>query len=178
MKRILFQLLLLLMAALDCCVSNCTHYYDPPTTEDVDAFLKSNRQDMETVVDYLQSLDADFAAMDKNETTVFYDFEDHAIAQEDVINSLRCLWRAGCEHNSLNVHENTVYFETWYRTRGDVGCGIARTLNGRGFPKVQFQTECRPISDGWFYYFTDYEKYRTAPSRYDAMWDAEPSPAP
>ena len=178
MKRILFQLLLVLLMTASSCVSGCTHYYDPPTPEEADAFLKKNQPDIDLVVDCLRSIDAESAHIDRNSTTIWYAFEHHDILEQDVIASLQRLWKAGCEAISIDHRKNTISFEIWYRTRGDIGCGIACPIDGQGYPKAEMQTECTPISGGWFHYVADYEKYRISPSKYDEMWDAETNQTP
>lgn len=152
--------LLLLMLMLVFILPGCTHYYDPPTPEDADTFLKNNLHDIEVIVDYLKALDTDHAYIGRNQSTVFFEFEHHDIIQEDVRDSLGQLWSNGCESITIRRRDNTVYFEIWGRTRGNVSCGIACTLDGQGLPKAELQTECTPISNGWFYYFADYEEYR------------------
>lgn len=177
-KRALLQHLLVLLMMASNCVAKCTRYYDPPTPEDADEFFKNNQQAIDIVVDYLRSIDAESAHIDRSSTTVWYAFEHHDITETDVIDGLRRLWKAGCEAISISYGRNTISFEIWYRTRGDIGCGIACTIDGRGYPKAELQTECTPISDGWFHYVADYEKYRISPSKYDAMWNGETIPTP
>lgn len=167
--------LLLLILIITANMTGCAKPYYPPTQEDADSFLKDNRDDIDVIVNYLQSIetegDSAFFNFGIAKDTVFYEFEDHDILSEGVKTCLHHLRSNGCEHISMHKDDNTIYFEIWHRTMGDVGCGIACTLDGQGFPKVQFQTECKPISDGWFYYYTDYEAYRIDPSKYDEMWD-------
>lgn len=166
--------LLLLILILTTFMVGCTRSYYPPSSEDADLFLKNNRNDIDVIVNYLQTIetedDSAFFNFGITKDTVFYELEDHDIPSDDVKTSLRHLKSNGCVDISMHKDDNTIYFEIWHRTMGDVGCGIARTLDGQGFPKVQFQTECKPISDGWFYYYTDYEAYRIDPSKYDEMW--------
>lgn len=168
MKKLFFILLIVAF------MTGCMKSFNPPSIEDTDSFLKDNRDDIDVIVDYLQSIETEddsvFFNFSITKDTVFYDFEDHDILSDDVKTSLRHLKSNGCEVISMHKDDNTIYFEIWHRTMGDVGCGIARTLDGQGFPKVQFQTECKPISDGWFYYNTDYEAYRIDTSKYDEMW--------
>jgi len=165
--------ILIFVFALAVFISGCTLLcLTPPTPDDAEAFLKNNQHDIDVVVSFLKSIDtADHAYIDRNDTTVFYEFEYHEITPKDVRTSLRHLWSAGCECISIQNGDNTVYFEMWRRTMGNVSCGISCTLNGQGVPKAELQTECTPISKGWFYYFADYEEYRKSPSKYDEMWD-------
>ena len=170
MKRKLYRFLLLFLL-FDCCVIGCTRFLTPPTSEEADKFLKNNWHDIDAVVNYLRTIDAEYAFVVG--TTISYEFTDHEIIQEDVKTCLQRLWRAGCKLISIQNGDNTIYFEIWNRIYGDVGCGIACTINGQGFPKVEMQTECKLISFGWFYYLADYEEYRKSPSKYDKMWDME-----
>ncbi len=168
MKRINLLLVMLMLAAF---LSGCAEFSDPPLLEDADLFLKNNQHDLDVVVNFLKTIDADHAFISRYETTVFYEFEDHEIISDEVRTSLRNLWSAGCLTISINHSNNTVFFEIWKRTIGDVSGGVSCTLDGHGYPKAEFQTECTPISNGWFYYLADYEEYRKSPSKYDEMWD-------
>ena len=165
MKKVLWMLLIAVL------ISGCANSYNPPSPEDADSFLKSNRNDIDVIVNYIQAIktEGNSVFIDKTDA-VFYEFKDHDILSDDVKTSLRRLRSNGCECLALLKDDNTIYFEIWSRTVDGVGCGIARTLDEQGFPKVQFQTECKPISDGWFYYYTDYEAYRIDSKRYDEMW--------
>lgn len=163
------KLFLLVIVVL---LSGCTKSFNPPSAEDADLFLKINRDDIDTIVQYLHVIETDDDSVFIDGTDyAFYEFEDHKILSDEVKASLRHLKSNGCEDISMQKDDNTICFEIWSRTMGNVGCGIACTLDGHGFPKVQFQTACKPISDGWFYYYTDYEAYRINPSKYDEMWE-------
>lgn len=148
----------------------CSFRYDPPSVEEANVFLAQHQEDINIIVDYLKELDYDSAFVDKDNGEIFYEFEYHKIESKDVKTGIRHLWSSGCEHISIQKEDNTIYFEIWSRTMGDVDCGISCTIDGNGYPKVQFQTECEPIFEGWFYYFADYEEYRANRSKYDEMW--------
>ena len=150
----------LLMALL---LSGCSLRNDGPTAEEAKAFLSGHREEIDLVVDYLKELGYDSILIDKGKEEAFYEFEWHDISSENVITSLNSLWAAGCR--SIYKDDNTISFEIWCRTRGDVDCGIACTINRRGAPKTQYQTRCEEIGDGWFYYYDDYEEYRKDPSK-------------
>ena len=154
-------------------LSGCAGLLSKPKPEDADLFLKNNRYDIDIIVDYLKAIDTDHAYIGRNRTTITYEFEDHVIESEEVKDSLQNLWRAGCQFISIHNAVNTVNFELWDRTMGNVSFGIACTLDGRGFPKAELQTECEAISNGWFCYYSDYEEYRKNPSKYDEMWDSK-----
>lgn len=136
-----------------------------PTAEKAKAFLTRHREDIEVVVDYLKELECDSASVDKGREKAFYKFEWHDILSEKMNTSLQRLWAAGCR--TIYKDDNTISFEIWGRTRGDVDCGIACTIDGRGMPKTQFQIRCEELEDGWFYYYDDYEEYRKDPSKYE-----------
>lgn len=163
---------LLLPLALVFFASGCK-YFDPPKPETVATFLENNQHDLDAVVDYLKNLDTDHAYIHKYAETVFYEFEYHEIVSDEIKICLQHLWEAGCDDITIENRDNTVYFELWSRTRGGVSCGISCTLNGHGLPKAEYQTECTPISNGWFYYLSDYEEHRKNPSKYDEMWDVK-----
>lgn len=154
---IAFSLLLALL------LSGCFLRNDGPTAEEAKAFLSGSREEIDLVVGYLKELGYDSVFIDKGKDKAFYEYEWHDISSENIIASLHRLWAAGCR--SIYKDDNTISFETWRRTRGDVDCGIACTTDRQGAPKTQYQTRCEEIGDGWFYYYDDYEEYRKDPSK-------------
>lgn len=158
-KEIVMTVLLLLALLL----SGCSLRSDGPTAEDAKAFLSGYREEIDLVVDYLKELGNDSVLIHKGKA--FYEFEWHDISSENIIASLHRLGAAGCR--SIYNDDNTISFEIWRRTRGDVDCGIACTTDRQGAPKTQYQTRCEEIGDGWFYYYDDYEEYRKDPSKYE-----------
>ncbi len=167
---ILKKSLLAVLLSMALLLVGCGFRYDPPSAEDANVFLAQNREDINIIVDYLKELEYDSAFVDKDNGEIFYEFKYHTIESKDVKTGIRHLWSSGCEHISIRKKDNTIYFEIWSRTMGDVACGISCTIDGNVYPKVEFQTECEPISDGWFYYYADYEEYRANRSKYDEMW--------
>lgn len=159
-KRVIVVCLFLAFLLAGCSLRN-----NGLTVEEAKAFLAEHRADIDLVVDYLKEPECDSALVDKGKEKVFYAFEWHDISSENVITSLRRLWAAGCK--TIYRDENTISFEIWRRTRGDVDCGIACTIDGQGAPKTQYQIRCEEIGDGWFYYYDDYEEYRQDPSKYE-----------
>lgn len=158
MKRIKFMILMLLLTVF---ILGCVKPFIPPTLEDADQFLKNNRHDIDVAVNYLKSIDTEDNSVYIKGITISYEFEDHIVSDEEIKRSLQHLWNAGCELICIQKEKNTISFEIWSRTMGDVSCGISCTIDGQGYPRAEFQTVCTPISDGWFYYYADYEEYRT-----------------
>ncbi len=160
-NKVSILIVLLLCAVLfsGCALLN----WEPPTAADTKVFLEQHQVDIDVVVEYMKGLNCDSAYIDNDDGTVFYEFEDHEISSEKVKSSIHHLWRAGCnniwKHNDQG--ENTIGLELWYRTIGDVDCGIACTIDGQGTPITEFQTECVKITDEWFYFYDDYEAYRS-----------------
>lgn len=142
----------------------------PPTVEEAKAFLDADRDDIDTVADYLLSLETDHAViskqLDSDPGKVFYDFELHDIASKDVKDSVRRLWRAGCTIMEKDEASNTVSFMTWSRSAGQADVTLAFTIDGQGEPKTEFQISHEAMGDGWFYCYDDYEEYRSHPSSY------------
>lgn len=143
---------------------------EPPTLAQAKVYLDHYRQDVDTVADYLMSLETDNAFISKQLNNdpgkVFYDFEWHDIASSDVKASVRHLWRAGCTIMEKDEASNTVSFMIWSRTAGQVDVTLAFTIDGEGEPKTEFQISHEAMGDGWFYCFDDYEEYRSHPSDY------------
>lgn len=146
-------------------LSGCSLCNDGLTAEDAKAFLSGYREELDLVIDFLKELGNDSVFIEKGKEKAVYEFEGHDISSENVVASLRLLWAAGCR--SIYKDDNTISFEIWRRTRGDVDCGIACTIDRQGAPKTQYQTRCEEIGDGWFYYYDDYEEYRKDSSKYE-----------
>lgn len=134
-----------------------------PTSSDMTSSLLSNREHYETLTKYLNELQFDYVSIRSDDGTVFYGFSDHEIESDIVRASICSLWKNGCEFvcKDATNGNNTIWFQLWHRTRGGLDCGIACTIDGTGTPSVEFQTELEEIDEGWYYYFSDYEKYRT-----------------
>ena len=88
-------LLLILFAMIFC--TGCHYGYEPLSSEKADAFLKSNSEDIDVIVEYLKELEYDSAVIDKNNGTIFFEYEYHKIMSNDVNNSIRHVWSNGCE---------------------------------------------------------------------------------
>lgn len=161
--------LLSMLSAMILLFSSCSLRYTAPSAEDAKKFLDRNRDSIEIIVDYLAELESDLAFIDKDDETIFYDFERHEIPSEEVKTCIDRLWRSGCIHISKqNVQEtDTISFEIWHRTMGDADCGIACTISGQGKPYTEFQISCESIDETWFYYYDNYEEYRQNPARYE-----------
>lgn len=153
-------------------LSGCSLRFDPPSPAEAREFLDRHREDIDLVTAYLLELDADYAFISKsllkNPGKVFYAFETHDISSKEVVAAVRRLWRAGCTVMKKDDQNDnhTLSFMLWSRTMGSVDCGIAFVIGGEGTPKTAFQTMHEEIGDGWFYYYDDYEAYRSHPSQY------------
>ena len=166
MKRTLLAIALIIIAVS--LVSGCSLLElqgEQPSVESLSELLRENKADFETVANYLICLDGD-AFIDKNDGTVFVNFSYQQVSPADVANSVSRLFTLGCKSISTLYANNTISFEFWNRTRGDVSCGIACTISGDGTPEAEFQTERTEICDGWFYYYADYEQYRVNRGHY------------
>ena len=155
----------LLSVALLFVIVSCNFRFEPPSAEEAKAFLSRHREDIDIIVNYLKELEYDsaFIDVDKDSGRIFYEFDWHEIPSVNVKNSIYRLRISGCCQISKDAKQeiNTISFMIWTRTMGSVDCGIACTMNGQGKPKTEFQVSCEEIGDGWFYYYDDYEEYRT-----------------
>ncbi len=144
------------------------HYNQECAIKNARKFLEQNRRDIELIVHYLKAKEQDYLYISKNDGTVFYDFEYHTLPDE-VKGSIKALWKKGCIsiHKENEFDQNTINFEIW-RHRGSE-YGIACTINGDGVPDALFQIECQKIDDEWFYYYSNYEKYRILNDPYKSI---------
>ena len=159
-KKQLMIALLVLVALL----SGCRFLINPPSSAEVREFLRRNQNDIDVIVSYLKTLETDSAYIN-NDEGVFYEFEIHNNIPEEVKDSIRKISNQGCSTIGKNK-SNTVFFEIWYTNFGDADCGFACTIDGQGTPKTEFQIYCEELGNGWFYFYDDYEEYRSHPSKY------------
>ena len=151
------------VAALTLCIVLSGCIAKRPTISKISSSLSDNREHYEILVEYLKELQYDYASISSDDGTVFYDFSDHEIESKLVRNSIHSLWKNGCEFicKDATNGNNTIWFQLWHQTKGGLDCGLACTIDGTGNPNAVFQTECEQIDTGWYYYYSDYEEYRT-----------------
>ena len=100
-------------------LSGCSLRLSPPSSEDAKEFLYQNKEGIEVIVDYLMNLRFNSAFIDKDDGTIFYNYEYHDIPSEEIRSCIRSIWQAGCTKiKKEDVQEiNTISFEIWHRTR-------------------------------------------------------------
>lgn len=133
----------------------------PPTPEDVERHFLDNRQDIQTIVDFLvDSPYEDIYIMDAS-GIVTADLEKITLTDETVTAAITALISDGNYH-SISKSGNTIDFLYWSGST-DIGCGLAYSINGTDLPDVQFCTTLTPLSEsGWYYYVEDYNKWRSS----------------
>lgn len=163
--RLTVLLLLLMIPVVFLC--GCRDFAKPMTADEVLEFLEENHADIELVRDYLRDLPCESAYISNGDGSVFYEFASHEIQSREVKGAVRRLWREGCEEILMGREEetgrNTISFQLWHRTIGSLDGGLACTVDGTGVPHVQFQTAYEDLGGGWFWYYADYEAWRTLP---------------
>lgn len=154
---------LVIFAFIALCVNLIGCNTERPTISYMSSSLSDNREHYEILVKYLKELESDYVFIRSDDGLVFYNSSDHEIESDIVRSSIHSLWESGCEFicKDATNGNNTIWFQIWHRTRGALDCGLACTIDGTGNPSVEFQTELEEIDAGWYYYFSDYEKYRT-----------------
>ena len=122
-------------------------------------YLQDNREDIDRITEYFIAEGQPCAFINEANGKIFleYDFEWHEITDESVNQSVRRLWDRGCEN--IMIDRSTVSFQLWHRF--DDECGIAIPVDQNTLPTVQYLTDREALTDGWYYYRADYEKWRT-----------------
>ena len=187
-KVILIVLIILSVIVTSYAVQSC---YGLTSRYRVKRFLRKNRKDIEIVVDYLKELQYDDVFVDDNDGMITYGknvkdnegIENYVIihteiSSQEVVSSIKNLWKAGCElinKDGRHGNKNTINIQIWHgKLGGAVGgnrmYGLACTINGQGMPMAEFQTKCEVIENGWFYYYSDFEEWRLDPDKYRGLF--------
>lgn len=120
--------------------------------------LEENRSDIDIITDYLINSGYTNVYIQNASGMIVADLENVYIIDSAVFDAIN---RVLENYIMINKVGNTIYLLQW-RSAQDIGCGVAYTINGIAKPNVEFATELLPISDdGWFYYVSDYNRWRT-----------------
>ena len=162
MNRRMFLFLLISFGSM-CFLCSCNRK-SPPDYKDVTQYYEANHESLEAVAQYLRAIDDNYQAYDRYTKPVLY-ANANGISLEQIQKQLESLWQTGCEDvikDNTNT-DNTISFQLWHRESRQAECGIACTVNGEGQPHVQFQIEVKEIAPGWYYYYANYELFRSKP---------------
>ena len=137
---------------------------------DEDGLIKvfdENFEYFEIVADRLpdQGYDACFISifLNKNVGQLFAgkDFKYHDITDQKLKEAVEELFNAGCEIIDMGMESNCIEFELWHNDQ-DVACGVLYNYNGVESPHVMYMTQIRSLDrDGWYFYTSDYNKWRS-----------------
>ena len=150
-KVVCFLLVVLFLSA-------CANYNTPPDLDYVQKHFKSNLADISTIVGYM--IDSEYENIYITDTTgtMLADLNRVEIDDPDVTDAVNRILKT---YVMIDKIGNTIYLLQWKGVR-DIGCGIAYTIDGINKPQIQFATELIPLAeDGWFYYVSDYNKWRS-----------------
>lgn len=132
----------------------------PPNANAVEELYIDNKEDIHTVVLFLENLKYQDIYIDTFDGEMLADMTQLAINDYEVVSAIKCLFENNM-FKSISKHGNTISLSHWSGLQ-DIGCGIAYSINGVDRPEVQFMTELVPLTeDGWFYYVDDYNKWRS-----------------
>lgn len=160
---ILLHILLLL--------SGCSGRNTPPTGQEVTVWFQNNEEDLNTVRDYLATLDFDSMDIKDSKMIVGYTYiigytyisESQLnktrlpIREDAVLLALRSLRKAGCKN--IYYSRNTLQYCIWHGT-SSIDCGVAYRADGQ-MPDIAYLTQCEPLEvDGWYWYVADFEEWR------------------
>ena len=133
-----------------------------PSVEDVESFVTENWNDISVINDYLLELGDRDAYISDNDGSILIELHDGKIEDDAVMQSVQSLWKKGCDSIYKNRERNSISYSLWHRTMGGVECGFEYAIDHTLFPEVQYQTEMNPLSEeGWYYYLSEYEKWRS-----------------
>lgn len=144
-------------------LSGCS-IMEPPGIDRVERRFNRHYNDIQTVVDFIISLEYETIIINSNEKTGLkstdgYHYESIALALdaeiEEAVNRL-----LNGKYEGIFKNDGTVKLVQWHRFN-DVGCGVAYAINSQGLPEVQYVTELIPMeTEGWYYYISDFNQWR------------------
>ena len=141
----------------------------PMTIEEAEDFYQQNETDIQTVIHYLQALDYESVGIyigegiyegdDQLILNNSYTIQKKPLKDEPVFEAASRLHENGCHQIEYDTETNSVDFLLW--RSGEVGCGIALSLDGVRPPAVIYMTSCVSMKEtGWYYYVSDFNKWR------------------
>lgn len=152
-------------------LSGCSGRNTPPTGQEVNAWFQNHEEDLNTVRDYLATLDFDsmdikYSKMIVGNTYIIgYTYIGESqlnktrlpIREDTVLLALRSLRKAGCKN--IYYSRNTLQYCIWHGT-SSIDCGVAYRADGQ-MPDIAYLTQCEPLEvDGWYWYVADFEEWR------------------
>lgn len=131
-----------------------------PDYDAVQKHFEQNKANIYLITDYLVSSGYENVYIDTIDGYMLADLNRILIGDDDVLFAVRQILTSA---DYLHIHKqgNTVSLLLW-RNDKDVGCGIAYSINNITEPDIEFMTQMDPLTaDGWYYYVSDYNKWRT-----------------
>ena len=125
----------------------------PPDQNKAEKVFQKDREDLETVVGYLERPDCEYISFDKSVKISAYRLDADV---EEAID--RLFKKRG--YDLIERRGNTVHFKRWSSwSRGYFGSGMAYSINKQDEPRIEYLTELEPLSeDGWYYYEEEYDE--------------------
>ncbi len=134
-----------------------------PNEEIMEKILQQDREDLQTIVEYLDGLEYDYVEIDKQDINNEIMFTGADSSQQDIeseiaIKSLKLILKKR-NFKRIVKNDNTVYFEKWVFV--EKSRGLAFVLNNEQKPVVEYLVKSEKLTvNGWYYYESDYEKWR------------------
>ena len=132
----------------------------PPSVESVQNHYHEHSEEIQIIIDFLLSMNYEDISIRDNDGLMLADLNVVAIDEHEVRIAIDGLLANRAFYHIVK-NGNTIYLLQWKGIR-DVGCGIAYSINGIDSPEIEYVTQLVPLSiDGWFYYVSDYEEWRS-----------------
>lgn len=141
-------------------MSGCTRAEKYPGIEYAEAHLQQDSEALQTLVQWLQKSEYSYIVFRSTEDTMFVEFE-HIPIPEDIRPTIDRLFKNNKYTKIIkDKEEKTIQFLYW-TSFFEKDCGLLYALDKTVQPSAQYMTQCEPLSeDGWYYYFSDYNKSR------------------
>lgn len=125
--------------------------------------LQQDEEDFETIVDYLNGLEYEYININKQDINKAIMFTGANSSQQDIESEIviKSIKRILKKRNFKRIvkNDNTVYFEKWVFV--EKSRGLAFVSNNEQKPVVEYLVKSKKLTvDGWYYYESDYEKWR------------------
>lgn len=140
----------------------CVCYNQNIDSADIESTFENDYEELQTVAEYLLSLDHHLVVIRNSSGTMNVDYGDKILLDDkEAKNAVVSLYNKGYLYISRG--ENTVRFERWKKALShEFRAGFAYTTNSNGNINVQFLLKQQELSvNNWYYYEEDYNEWRS-----------------
>lgn len=161
---IVFEMLLVCILIMICCCGCINTKLNMPSKAIIESKLDSNSEQFETIVKYLLEQQYDWCSLnEKLGSGVLTSNHERLTPPKAVQTAIKDLGMIGCKSIEMDRSYNSIIFELWVASLGDLNCGVLYRIDDSSEIEAEYMTELVPLENGngkWFYFVSDYDTYR------------------